>query len=114
MVKAWASGLARTVGPCVPDTAEVQGAADGIRCACVRDLSMAGAYLYCRTHSPKEHRSESRYGRKRNFSKRTVAHSTHGLAMGVMFRAVSPPFLIVLREWLAEARKPSAKPSVLV
>ena len=45
MVKAWASGLARTVSPCVPDTAEVQGAADGIRCACVRDLSMAGAYL---------------------------------------------------------------------
>jgi len=34
----------------------------------------------------------------------TVAHSTHGLGMGVMFQAVSPPFLIVLREWLFEAQ----------
>jgi hypothetical protein len=30
----------------------------------------------------------------------TVKHSSQGLGMGVMFHAVSPPFLIVLREWL--------------
>jgi hypothetical protein len=31
----------------------------------------------------------------------TVAHSTHGLGMGVMFQAVSPSFLIVLQRWLS-------------
>jgi len=35
----------------------------------------------------------------------TVAHSTHGLGMGVMFHAVSPPFLIVLQHWLSEAQQ---------
>jgi hypothetical protein len=39
----------------------------------------------------------------------TVGHSTHGLGMGVMFHAVSRPFLIVLRKWLADAKKPSPK-----
>jgi PAS domain S-box-containing protein len=35
----------------------------------------------------------------------TVAHATHGLGMGVMFHAVSPPFLIVLQYWLSEAQQ---------
>jgi hypothetical protein len=30
----------------------------------------------------------------------TVVHSTCGVGMGVMFHAVSPPFLIVLQRWL--------------
>jgi hypothetical protein len=29
----------------------------------------------------------------------TVAHSAHGLGMGVTFQEVSPPFLIVLQRW---------------
>jgi hypothetical protein len=34
----------------------------------------------------------------------TVRHSTYGLGMGVMFRAVSPPFLTVLQQWLSQAQ----------
>jgi hypothetical protein len=35
----------------------------------------------------------------------SVAHSTYGLGMGVMFNAVSPPFLVVLQQWLSQAQK---------
>ncbi len=35
----------------------------------------------------------------------TVMHSTDGLGMGVMFHAVSPPFLIILQRWLFEAQQ---------
>jgi hypothetical protein len=34
-----------------------------------------------------------------------VAHSTHGIGMGVTFRAVSPPFFAVLQYWLSEAHE---------
>jgi PAS domain-containing protein len=35
----------------------------------------------------------------------TVANATHGLGMEVLFRAVSPPFLLVLQHWLSEAQQ---------
>jgi len=35
----------------------------------------------------------------------TVARSTYGLGMGVMFNAVSPPFLIVLQQWFIAGAK---------
>jgi len=41
----------------------------------------------------------------------TVARSTYGLGMGVMFHAVSPPFLIVLQQWLSQAQKEIAQHS---
>jgi hypothetical protein len=33
----------------------------------------------------------------------TVAHSTHGVGMGITFKDISPPFLHVLQGWLLQA-----------
>jgi hypothetical protein len=35
----------------------------------------------------------------------TVAHSTPGIGMGLEFNKVSPPFQVVLQEWLAHAQQ---------
>jgi len=87
-------------------TAEVEGAAGGTRCARVRDLSMAGAYLALPGPFSKGASIRIKIRTQKEFfqADATVAHSTHGLGMGVMFQAVSPRFLIVLREWLFEAQ----------
>jgi len=92
-------------------TAEVEGAVGGIRCARVCDLSMVGAYLALPDPFSKgaSIRIKMRTPRKFFQAEATVAHSTNGLGMGVMFQSVSPPFVIVLREWLLEASKPPMK-----
>jgi len=90
-------------------TAQVQSAT-GIRSARVRDLSIAGAYLAMPNPFSKSASIQIRISTQstqREFfqADATVARSTYGLGMGVMFRAVSPPFLIVLQQWLSQAQK---------
>jgi hypothetical protein len=82
-------------------TAEVQ-AADGVRQARVRDLNIAGAYLAMPDPFPKDASIQIKIRTKTEFfqADATVANSTCGVGMGVMFNAVSPPFLLVLQEWL--------------
>jgi len=67
---------------------------------------MAGAYLALPDPFSKGASIRIKIRTQREFfqADATVAHSTHGLGMGVMFQAVSPRFLIVLREWLFEAQ----------
>jgi hypothetical protein len=81
-------------------TAEVQGA-DGVRSARV-NLSIAGAYLAMPNPFPKGASTRIKIRTQREFfqADATVANSTCGVGMGVMFHAVSPPFLLVLQEWL--------------
>src|SRR5438270_7189587 len=95
-------------------TAEVQGAIE-VRSARVHDLSVAGAYLSMPEPFCKDATVRIKIRTKSEFFQvdATVKHSSPGLGMGVMFHTVSPPFLIVLREWLAEAEKPSAKQDIL-
>jgi hypothetical protein len=83
-------------------TAQVQGAI-GIRSARVRDLSIAGAYVAMPNPFSKGASIRITISMQKEFfqADATVAHSTHGLGMGVMFQAVSPPFLIVLQRWLS-------------
>jgi CheY-like chemotaxis protein len=90
-------------------TAQVQGATC-VRSACVRDLSIAGAYLatpnpFSKSASIRIKMSTENTQREFFQADATVAHSTYGLGMGVMFHAVSPPFLIVLQQWLSYAQK---------
>ena len=90
-------------------TAQVESAT-GVRSACVRDLSIAGAYLampnpFSKSASIRIKMSTENTQREFFQADATVAHSTYGLGMGVMFHAVSPPFLIVLQQWLSYAQK---------
>ncbi len=88
-------------------TAEVE---DSV-CVCqarVADLSIAGAYLVLPDFFPQGASVLVKIRTKTAFFQcdATVAHSSpHG--MGVKFREISPPFLIVLQEWLLEARRDS-------
>jgi len=87
-------------------TAEVQGS-DGVRSARVRDLSIAGAYLALPDPFPKGASIRIKIRTRTEFFQAdgTVAHSTCNVGMGVMFHAVSPPFVIVLQRWLSEAQQ---------
>jgi CheY-like chemotaxis protein len=90
-------------------TAQVLGATS-LRSARVRDLSIAGAYLampdpYSKSASIQVKISTQSMQRECFQADATVAHSTYGLGMGVMFNAISPPFLLVLRQWLSHAQK---------
>jgi hypothetical protein len=76
----------------------------------VRDLSIAGAYLampnpYSKSASIRIKMSTQSTQREFFQADATVARSAYGLGMGVMFNAVSPPFLIVLQQWLSQAQK---------
>jgi hypothetical protein len=86
-------------------TAEVQGG-NGIRFARVRDLSIAGAYLTMADPFSKGASVRLQIRTQTEFfqADATVLHSTCGTGMGVMFHAVSPPFLIVLQRWLSAAQ----------
>jgi hypothetical protein len=87
-------------------TAEVQGVTC-VRSARVSDLSIAGAYLGMPDPFSKGASVRIKIRTKTEFfqADATVIHSTHALGMGVMFQAVSPPFLIVLQRWLSEAQR---------
>src|SRR5260221_9356058 len=90
-------------------TAQVQGAI-GVRSARLRNLSIAGANLampnpFSKGASIRIKISTRSTQREFFQADATVAHSTYGLGMGVMFRAVSPPFLIVLQQWLSQAQQ---------
>ena len=96
-------------------TAQVESAT-GVRSARVRDLSIAGAYLAMPNPFSKSASiliKISTQSTQREFfqADATVARSTYGLGMGVMFHAVSPPFLIVLQQWLSQAQKEIAQHS---
>ena len=89
-------------------TAQVLGATS-VRSACVRDLSIAGAYLampnpFSKSASIRIKISTSMQ-RECFQADATVVHSIYGLGMGVMFKAIRPPFLIVLQQWLSQAQK---------
>ena len=81
--------------------AEVVNASDE-RIARVTDLSLAGAYLAMTDPFSKHASVVVKIHTKAEYFQcdATVAHSTHGIGMGVMFRDMSPPLLAVLREWL--------------
>jgi PilZ domain len=87
-------------------TAEVFDSS-GVRPALVLDLSLTGAYLSMPNPFSKgalvliKIRTRTEFFESHAF----VAHSTDGLGMGVMFDAVSPPFLIVLQRWLLDAEQ---------
>jgi two-component system, chemotaxis family, chemotaxis protein CheY len=96
-------------------TAQVQGTTC-VRSACVRDLSIAGAYLampnpFSKSASIRIKMSTENTQREFFQADATVAHSTYGLGMGVMFHSVSAPFLIVLQQWLSQAQKEIAQHS---
>jgi PilZ domain len=82
-------------------TAAVEGRSEA-RPARVKDLSVAGAYLAM----PKPFSKGAlifvkiRTGIEFFQSRATVAHSTEGLGMTVLFNEVSPPFLLVLQGWI--------------
>ncbi len=87
-------------------SAEVQGA-DGVRSARVLDLSIAGAYLALPDPFSKGASIRVKIRTATQFFQAdgTVVHSTCDVGMGVMFQAMSPPFLIVLQRWLSEAQQ---------
>jgi PilZ domain len=76
-------------------------------CVCqarVADLSIAGAYLVLPDFFPQGASVLVKIRTKTAFFQcdATVAHSSpHG--MGMKFHEISPPFLVVLQEWLLEA-----------
>jgi hypothetical protein len=75
------------------------------RGARVTDLSVAGAYLAMMLPFSKDASVliTIRTGTEFFQCHATVAHSTHRIGMGVRFRDISPPFLLVLQEWLVAA-----------
>ena len=90
-------------------TAQVLGATS-VRSARVRDLSIAGAYLampnpFSKSASIRIKISTQSMQRECFQADATVVHSIYGLGMGVMFKAIRPPFLIVLEQWLSQAQK---------
>ena len=76
-----------------------------VRNATVGDLSIHGCYLAMPDPFSKGSSVLVKIRTHREFfqCRATVAHSTHGLGMGLEFNAVSPPFQIVLQAWLLHA-----------
>ena len=76
-----------------------------VRPARVELLSLAGAYLAMPEPFSKGASVLIKIRTKTEFfeCKATVAHSTHGTGMGVMFTEMSPVFRAVLQEWLLKA-----------
>jgi len=85
-------------------TAQVEGGSD-VRNARVKDLSILGTYLVMPDPFSKGESILVKIRTNTEFfqCRATVAHSAEGLGMGVMFQAVSPPFVLVLQGWLANA-----------
>ena len=79
--------------------------ASQVRSARVELLSIAGAYLAMPDPFSKGASILLKIRTKTEFfeCKATVAHSTHGTGMGVMFGEISPAFRTVLQEWLLRA-----------
>jgi hypothetical protein len=86
-------------------TAEVEDYS-GVRVARVKDLSFAGAYLAMRNPFFNGASIIIKIHTKTEFFQchATVAHSSPE-GVGVMFRDISPPFLIVLQGWLFAAMR---------
>ena len=84
--------------------AEVTDSSDE-RIARVTNLSVAGAYLAMTNPFSKQASVLIKIRTSTEFFQchATVAHSTHGIGMGVRFCDISPPFLLVLQEWLMAA-----------
>jgi hypothetical protein len=96
--------------PCrLRTTAEIVGQPSGMRNACVTELSIGGCYLAMPDPFSKEALITIKIRTRNQFfeCKAVVVHSTFGIGMGVEFREVSPPFVIVLQEWLFSARHKS-------
>ena len=76
-----------------------------VRPARVRDLSVAGAYLAMPNPFPKGESIFVKIRTEIEFfqSRATVSHSAEGLGMTVLFHDVSPPFLLVLQNWVLDA-----------
>ena len=76
-----------------------------VRPARVELLSLAGAYFAMPEPFSKGASVLVKIRSKTGFfeCKATVAHSTHGTGMGVMFTEMSPAFRAVLQEWLLKA-----------
>jgi PilZ domain len=87
-----------------PAAAEVEHSAV-VRKARVRDLRIHGCYLAMPDPFSESALVLVKIRTRTEFfqADATVAHSTFGAGMGVMFNEVSPPFLIVLQRWLSEA-----------
>jgi PilZ domain len=73
-----------------------------VRNASVGDLSIHGCYLAMPDPFSKGASVLVKIRTNREFfqCRATVAHSTPGVGMGLEFHIVSPPFQIVLQEWL--------------
>jgi hypothetical protein len=85
-------------------TAEVEDST-GLRYARVADLSIYGCYLHMPDPFSKGASVLLKIRTTRKFfqCQVTVVHSTIGIGMGVEFDQVSPPFQIVLQDWLLHA-----------
>jgi hypothetical protein len=77
-----------------------------VRRACAKDLRIHGCYLAMPDPFSKGALVLVTIRTTTEFFQAgaTVMHSTDWLGMGVMFHAMSPPFLIVLQRWLSEAQ----------
>jgi hypothetical protein len=84
-------------------TAEVEHAAL-VRIARVKDISIHGCYLAMPDPFVKGVSVLVKIRTNREFFQcdATVAHAISGIGMGVEFEKVSPPFQIVLQEWLVK------------
>jgi hypothetical protein len=93
----------RPQGRALLATVELVGASAEVRNACVADLGFHGCYLSMPDCFSKgasvmvKIRTETEFFQ----CQATVARSTSGVGMGVMFREISPPFQVVLRQWLS-------------
>jgi hypothetical protein len=76
-----------------------------VRNAKVRDLCIHGCYLAMPDPFSKGASVLVKIRTNREFfqCRATVAHSTHGIGMGLEFDIVSQPFQIVLQGWLLHA-----------
>jgi PAS domain-containing protein len=82
-----------------------------VRKARVKDLCIHGCYIAMREPFSKGASVRITIRTQIEFfqADAIVAHSTHGIGMGVTFRAISPPFLAVLQYWLSEAHEVAHK-----
>jgi hypothetical protein len=76
-----------------------------VRKARVNDLCIHGCYLAMPDSFPKGASVLVKIRTEREFFQcyATVAHSSSGIGMGLEFDRMSPPFQIVLQEWLLHA-----------
>ena len=89
--------------------AEVQGA-DGVRPAQVHDLSITGASLEMADPFAKGASVRVKVRTKRDFFQAdATVMNCRDAGIGVLFHAVSPPFLIILQRWLSEAQEAAPK-----